>query len=212
MTTEWHSLDTNQVLKKLNTDFKGLKSDETIGRLEQYGYNELVAAKKISPLRIFLLQFKSILILILLGATALSVLTGHAFDALVILVIVIVSAIVGFSQEYRAEKALEALKSMLSSYALVIRDGIEMEISARELVPGDIILLKDGDVIPGDSRLIENINLQVNEASLTGESMPVRKQIEKIRKEALIIDRTNMIFSGTGVTYGKAKAVVVSTG
>ena len=212
MATEWHSLDTNQVLKKLNTDFKGLKSDETIGRLEQYGYNELVAAKKISPLRIFLLQFKSILILILLGATALSVLTGHAFDALVILVIVIVSAIVGFSQEYRAEKALEALKSMLSSYALVIRDGIEMEIPARELVPGDIILLKDGDIIPGDSRLIENINLQVNEASLTGESMPVRKQIGKIRKEALIIDRTNMIFSGTGVTYGKAKAVVVSTG
>jgi Ca2+-transporting ATPase len=168
MATEWHYLDTNQVLKKLNTDFKGLKSDEPISRLEQYGYNELVAAKKISPLRIFLLQFKSILILILLGATALSVLTGHAFDALVILVIVIVSAIVGFSQEYRAEKALEALKSMLSSYALVIRDGIEMEIPARELVPGDIILLKDGDIIPGDSRLIENINLQVNEASLTG--------------------------------------------
>ncbi len=127
MATEWHSLDTNQVLKKLNTDFKGLKSDETIGRLEQYGYNELVAAKKISPLRIFLLQFKSILILILLGATALSVLTGHVFDALVIFVIVIVSAIVGFSQEYRAEKALEALKNMLSSFALVIRDGVEME-------------------------------------------------------------------------------------
>jgi len=210
--TEWHSLDTNQVLKELNTDFKGLKSDETIGRLEQYGYNELVAAEKVSPLRIFLLQFKSILILILLGATALSVLTGHAFDALVIFVIVIVSAIVGFSQEYHAEKALEALKSMLSSYALVIRDGIEMEIPARELVPGDIILLKDGDIIPGDSRLIENINLQVNEASLTGESLPVRKQVEKIRKDALIIDRVNMLFSGTGVTYGKAKAVVVSTG
>jgi len=212
MTTEWHSLETDQVLKELMTDFQGLKSEEIETRFEQYGYNELTDAKKASPIKIFLSQFTSILMFILLGATALSLFTGHAIDALVILVIVIVSAIVGFSQEYRAERALEALKKMLSSYALVMRDGKEVEIPARELVPGDIIFLKDGDIIPGDARVIENINLQVNEASLTGESLPVRKQIAKIQKEALIIDRTNMIFSGTGVTYGKAKAVVVSTG
>jgi Ca2+-transporting ATPase len=212
MTTEWHSLDTNQVLKELNTDLNGLKSDNSLVRLEKYGFNELNAAKKVSPVKIFLMQFKSILILILLGATALSVITGHALDALVIFIIVLFSAIVGFAQEYRAESALEALKNMLSSSALVLRDGKEMEIPARELVPGDIILLKDGDIIPGDARIIQNINLQVNEASLTGESLPVRKQIAKLKKEALIIDRTNMIYSGTGVTYGKAKAVVVATG
>ncbi|MFW9971532.1 MAG: cation-translocating P-type ATPase [Candidatus Odinarchaeota archaeon] len=208
----WHSLDVKDVLLKLNTGFKGLSSKEAISRLERYGYNELTISKRILPLMIFLSQFKNILVLILIAATIISFITGHEFDAIVILIIIIVSATVGFMQEFRAERALEALKRMLSPSAVVLRDGKEIIISAREIVPGDVIILREGDKVPADARLIEIINLQTNEASLTGESLPVRKDILKITKSALILDRKNMVFSGTVVTYGKGKAVIIATG
>lgn len=208
----WHSLKVDEVLQRLNTSVEGLNREEAATRLEKCGFNELVAVGKVSPLRILLSQFKSVFILILLGATTISLATGHDVDASVIFAIVIVSALVGFTQEYRAERALEALKKMLSPTATVVRDGKETEIPVREIVPGDILVLKEGDKVSTDARLIQEINLQVNEASLTGESMPVIKEIVRVPKDAFLLDRKNMVFSGTEITYGKGKAVVVATG
>ncbi len=209
---EWHSLDVLQVLEKLDTSPQGLNGTEATHRLKHYGPNELSVAAKASPWRILFNQFKNILILILLGATLVSVATGHGVDALVILIIVLFSAVLGFFQEYRAERALEALKKMLNPTATVVRDGKEIVIPAREVVPGDIVALREGDRISADARLIEVINLQVNEAALTGESMPIFKGTGRISGAISLIDRKNIVFSGTGVTYGKGKAVVTATG
>jgi len=209
---EWHSLETPQVLEKLQTSTQGLDVAEATNRLKHYGFNELTITAKVSPLRILFNQFKNILILILLGATLVSLATGHGIDAMIISVIVMVSAVLGFFQEYRAERALEALKKMLSPTATVVRDGKEIVIPAREIVPGDIVVLREGDKISADARLIEVISLQVNEASLTGESMPVFKETGRISSAISLLDRKNIVFSGTGVTYGKGKAVVTATG
>jgi len=209
---EWYKLDIKDVLMKLNTGVKGLSSKESISRLSIHGYNELVISKKVSPLKLFINQFKNILMLILITATLISLITGHVVDATVILILVFVSSAIGFVQEYRAEKALEALEKMLSPIAVVMRDGKELEIPIREIVPGDIIVLKEGDKIPADGRLSEVNSLQTNEASLTGESLPIRKDTLKILKSAAIIERKNMVFSGTIVTYGKGKAIVIATG
>lgn len=210
--SEWHSLEVSQVLEKLQTSSQGLNVTEAANRLERFGFNELTGASTISPLRILFNQFKNVLILVLLGATLVSLVTGHGVDALVIFVIVMVSAVLGFFQEYRAERALEALKKMLSPTATIVRDGKEVVIPAREVVPGDIVALREGDKIPADARLIEVINLQVNEAALTGESMPVFKGTGRIPSAFSLLDRRNIVFSGTGVTYGKGKAVVTATG
>jgi Ca2+-transporting ATPase len=142
-----HSMSIDEVLLILNTSLKGLSEEEAKARLEKHGPNELTTGEKVSPLKIFLNQFKNILILILIGATLLSLATGHDIDALVILVIVFVSAILGFYQEYRAEKALEALKKMLSPTVTVVRDSKEVAIPLREVVPGDILVLKEGDKV-----------------------------------------------------------------
>lgn len=208
----WHSLDIAEVLHKLHTQAEGISSEEAKARLQRYGYNELVKAKKRPLLKILLRQFKSVLILILLIATSISLVAGKAFEAAVILVIAVASVALGFIQEYRAEKALEALKKMLSPTATVVRDGQEQVIAAREIVPGDILVLKGGDKVSADGRLMEVINLQVNEASLTGESMPVTKETQKISEYVSLPDRKNMVFSGTEITYGKGKAIVVATG
>ncbi len=209
---EWHSLEAPQVLEKLQTSTLGLNAAEAAKRLRHYGFNELTKAAQVSPWRILFNQFKNMLILILLGATLVSLATSHGIDAVVIFAIVMVSAVLGFFQEYRAEKALEALKKMLSPNATVVRDGKETVIPAREIVPGDIVALREGDKIPADARLIEVINLQVNEASLTGESTPVFKETGRISSTISLLDRKNTVFSGTGVTYGKGKAVVTRTG
>ncbi len=209
---KWHASEVAEALERLETNTSGLSQEEAESRLKQYGFNELAAVGKISPLTILFRQFKSILILILVGATIISLVTGHGVDAVVIFAIVLVSAVLGFTQEYRAERALEALKKMLSPNAVVIRDGKEVTIPAREIVPGDILVLKEGDKIPVDARLIETISLQANEASLTGESMPVYKETMKLSRDAPILDRKNMVFSGTEVTSGKGKALAVATG
>jgi len=209
---KWHAFEISEAVDRLKTSIEGLTQREAASRLKQYGFNELAAVGKISPLTILLRQFKSILILILVGATIISLLTEHALDATVIFAIVLVSAVLGFTQEYRAERALEALKKMLSPTAAVIRDGKEVTIPVREIVPGDILVLREGDRVPADARLIEVINLQTNEASLTGESMPESKETMRLSEDAPILDRKNMVFSGTEVASGKGKAVVVSAG
>jgi len=209
----WHSIEPEQVLKELNTDpHLGLAEGEVKRRLEKYGYNELKKEEGISPFTLFINQFKNILIIILLIATALSALVGETFDAGLILVIVVFCAVLGFIQEYRAERALEALKKMLSPTITVLRGGREEEIPSKELVPGDILLLEAGDKIPTDARLIENHSLRCDEAPLTGESAPVGKDIKVLPENVRVNDKKNMVFTGTTVTYGRGKAVVTSTG
>jgi len=214
-----------EVLATLKTSPEGLSQEEAEKRLEQYGPNELRAGKKRSVLLLFLRQFKSFLILILLIAVGLSLATGwvktggnlmaaheELVDAITITAIVIACAILGFVEEYRSERALELLREMAAPTARVIRDGEERVIPARELVPGDIVVLHMGDKVPADLRLIEEANLRMNEAVLTGESTPVDKETYPLPADTPLSDRINMAFSGTTVVYGRGKGVVVATG
>ncbi len=212
-TTPWHALDAAQTLDKLRTDpVRGLSDAEVRNRLATYGPNELKAEEKTSPWTVFFRQFKNVLIIILLVATVLSALVGEIFDAALILVIVVFCAALGFVQEYRAERALEALKQMLSPIIRVIRDGREQDIPTKDVVPGDIMLLEAGYKIPADARLIESASLKCDEAPLTGESVPVDKDIRPLPSELHVSDRSNMVFTGTTVSYGRGKAVVTDTG
>ena len=210
---KWSALDIEHVTSQLHTDLQaGLTEAEAQHRLQQYGPNELQASARISPWVILLEQCKNILILILLLAVGLSALLGHAVEAIAIAVIVLFAVLLGFIQEYRAERAIEALRQMAAPNATVIRDGREVTVPARHLVPGDVILLQTGDKIPADGRLTRSINLQVEESTLTGESVPVEKQTEPLTTGDLAIgDRKNMVYSGTAVTYGRGRAVVVAT-
>ena len=209
----WHSLDVPEALEALASDpHRGLADDEVARRLAAHGPNEIRKEERVSPWTIFLGQFKNILIIILLVATALSATVGEIFDAALIFVIVVFCALLGFFQEYRAGKALEALKKMLSPTVRLIRNGKEQDVPSKDLVPGDILLLEAGFKIPADGRLIENASLKCDEASLTGESMPVAKDSGRMAAGVRVEDRTNMIFMGTIVTYGRGKAVVTSTG
>jgi len=208
----WHAMDINDVFRKLRTSKNGLSEDDAKKRLVKYGPNIIKREKRRSPFLIFLDQFKSPLIILLLIATILSLAIGETIDAITIIAIVIASSILGFYQEYRAEQAVEALRKLVTPTARVIRDGKEKEIPAHDVVPGDVIVLSSGDRVPADARLIEVINLRVDEAPLTGESVPVEKRIEKLPRETALSDRKNMVYAGTVVTYGKGKAVVVATG
>jgi Ca2+-transporting ATPase len=209
----WHSMESAQVIKDLGTDiYRGLTEPEVRSRLEKYGYNELKREERASPFTLFINQFKNILIIILLAAVVLSALVGELVDAGIILVIVIFCAVLGFTQEYRAERALEALKKMLSPTVTVLRGEKEEEIPSKELVPGDILLLEAGDKIAADARLVEVHSLRCDEAPLTGESVPIGKDIEPLAEDVPVSERKNMVFTGTSVTYGRGKAVVVLTG
>ncbi|MCS7136672.1 MAG: cation-translocating P-type ATPase [Nitrososphaerota archaeon] len=209
----WHAISVDEVVARLRTDpEKGLTSDEVMNRLSIFGPNEIERVKKVSGLKIFLRQFKNVLILLLLAATSISALLGEFIDSILIFVIVMAAVILGFVQELRAEKALEALKKMLSPRINIIRDGKVVNIATREIVPGDVLLLEAGDKVPADARLIHVVNLQVNEAPLTGESVPVLKQVEPLPVDVGIADRRCMVFAGTTVTYGKGRCIVVATG
>jgi len=164
----WHALEIQEILEVLKTNEAGLSQGEALKRLAEYGPNELKKEKGISPIRLFLEQFTNILIIILLIATGLSIFLGEITDAIVIIAIVLACATLGFVEEYRSEKALEALKKMAAPTAAVLREGKEVKIRASEVVPGDIILLFTGDKVPADARLIEAINLKVDEARLQG--------------------------------------------
>jgi Ca2+-transporting ATPase len=205
-------LGIQEILEVLKTNEAGLSQEEALKRLAEYGPNELKKEKGISPIRLFLEQFTDILIIILLIATGLSIFLGEITDAIVIIAIVLACAILGFVEEYRSEKALEALKKMAAPTATVLREGKEVKIKASEVVPGDIILLFTGDKVPADARLIEAINLKVDEAPLTGESTPVNKDINACPEGTPVTDRRDMVFTGTVVVYGRGKAVVTLTG
>ena len=209
---EWHSMSIDEVSKELGVNNRGLTNQEAERRLREVGPNELQAEKQVSPIKIFIEQFKSILIIILFFATIFSAVIGEIIDAIIILAIVIASAGLGFFQEYRAEKALEALKRMLSPTINVIRDGKENRLDSSKLVPGDVIILEAGDKIPADARLFKIANLNVDESSLTGESFPVTKNLDSLSVDTYVADRKNMVYSGTTVTYGRARALVTSTG
>ncbi|MEM2901446.1 MAG: cation-translocating P-type ATPase [Candidatus Bathyarchaeia archaeon] len=209
---EWHSKQVEEIFNLLKSGPEGLSSLEASLRLKRFGPNELRQEEKASPFKILLRQFTSVLMIILIAATLVSALVGEIVDAVTILAILIASAFLGFFQEYRAEKALEALKKMLSPTITVLRDGKEVEVPSRELVPGDVMILEAGDKIPADGRLTAAVNLQVDESALTGESTPVEKKLETLSPSTYVADRANMVFSGTIVTYGKGKAVVTETG
>lgn len=208
----WYRLGAEDVLRTLKSGRGGLNRVEARKRLEQYGANELVAKKGISPWALFLQQFKSFLIIILIIAVALSAILGEVVDAVIIGIIILFASGLGFVQEYRAERAMEALRRMAAPTASVRREGKEVEIPARELVPGDIIILRTGDRIAADARLIEAVNLKTNEAALTGESAPVEKINTTIQDEVGIGDRHNLVYMGTAVINGRGSAVVTATG
>ncbi|HEX7184938.1 MAG TPA: cation-translocating P-type ATPase [Thermoanaerobaculia bacterium] len=211
--SDWHRLEASEAAERLGTDsVRGLDEREAKRRLEEHGPNEIQAAKKISPWAILLAQFKNVLILVLLAAVGLSAFLGHALEAGVIAAIVILAVLLGFIQEYRAERAIEALRRMAAPFAKVVRGGEEREVPAREVVPGDVLLVRAGDRIPADGRLLEAINLKVEESALTGESLPVDKSVAPLEGDPDLGDRTNMIWAGTAVTYGRGRAVVAGTG
>ncbi len=180
----WHALNSDRVLELLETDVDhGLAEDIVAERLKICGFNELRKEERVSPYALFLNQFRNILIIILLIATVLSALVGEHLDAALIFVIVIFCAVLGFIQEYRAERALEALKNMLSPAITVLRDGNETEVPSKDLVPGDILLLEAGDRIPADARLIETHSFKCDEAPLTGESLPIGKHTARLPEQ-----------------------------
>jgi Ca2+-transporting ATPase len=213
-TSAWHALEVADVAARLQTSATGgLERVEAERRLAEHGPNELQAAQRVPPWRLLLEQFKNVLILILLVAVALSAVLGHATEAVVVTVIVLFAVVLGFVQEYRAERAIEALRELAAPTATVVRDGDELEVPAREVVPGDLVLVQAGDKVPADARVTEAVNLQVEEAALTGESVPVEKAAAALGgDDVAVADRTNSLFAGTAVTYGRGRAVVVATG
>ncbi len=211
-TEKWQSLRSSDVLKAMGSNIsKGLSSSEVGKRLARFGPNELTKKKKRGPLMIFLRQFKSFLIIILIIAAVISLLIDNLIDTVVITTIVILNAIFGFVQEYKAEKTIEALKRLASPEVVVMRGGKKLKTPSKTLVPGDIVFLKEGDKVAADMRIIEAMNLKINEASLTGESMPVLKDTDTVRTES-IPEMKNMAFMGTIVTFGRGVGVVTETG
>ena len=209
----WHALSVAAVLDRLDTAESGLSSEDAARRLAETGPNELAASRRVSPWSLLLAQLKNVLILILLVAVGLSALLGHALEAVVIAVILLFAVVLGFVQEYRAERAIEGLRRMAAPVATALRDGEERDVAARELVPGDVVRLEAGARVPADARVMEAVNLEVDEAALTGESLPVRKASEPLAGVGLAVgDRDNMVYAGTAVTYGRGSAVVVETG
>ena len=210
----WYQLSPEEVLRQLGTDpEKGLTPEEAAERIKHYKENVLTEKEGISPLTLFLHQFKDFMVLVLVGATLVSGLLGEYLDAVTILAIIFLNGILGFIQEYRAERSLRALKELSAPTATVIRGGERAEVPAAELVPGDLVLLESGDRIPADVRFLEATALQVEESALTGESVPVSKHTGVIAEaEVPLGDRKNLGYMGTMVTRGTAKAVVVETG
>ena len=209
----WHCLDKETVMKLIDTSPEGLTNDEAALRLGKYGPNQLVEKKKKPGWLIFLLQFKDFMILVLMAAAIISGIIGDVTDTIVILVIVFLNAIVGFVQEFRAEKAIESLKKLATPQSVIMRKGITVSITSTSLVPGDIILLEAGDIVSADVRLTETHLLQIDEAMLTGESVVASKTSKMLHEKELPPgDRTNMAYKGTLVAKGRGAGIVVATG
>ena len=209
---EYYQMSTEQALENLKTSKEGLSKREAAKRLEKYGKNELRAKIKIPIWLILLSQFKELLILILIIGGIISFLIGNSRDGTIIFIIVFVNAVIGFVHEYKSGKIIDKLKSLITSPAKVIRDGELTEISQEKIIPGDIIKIDEGDKLPADVRLIEVSGLKTNDFALTGESIPQEKQIDPIKEEVSLGDRTNMAYAGTTIAIGNATAVVVATG
>jgi Ca2+-transporting ATPase len=209
----WHTLTIDESFGRLASTARGLAAGEAQQRLQTYGPNELQTSTGDPAWKTLLAQFQNVLILILLGATGISAFLGHTLEATVITVIVLFAVLLGFVQEYRASRALEALRRMAAPVARVFRDGQEIVVPARELVPGDVIVLRAGDRVPADARVSQAVNLAVDEAALTGESAPVEKTSAPLEDPHLPLgDRVNLVHAGTMVVHGRGQAGVVSTG
>ncbi|MFH0887213.1 MAG: cation-translocating P-type ATPase, partial [bacterium] len=203
----------DQVRRELDTDLmRGLTSNGAMERLSQYGPNEIMEKKRKRFLQMFAEEFKNFLIFILLIAAVISILIGEFIDGAFIMTIVLINALIGAVQEARAAKEIRALKKMVVSYAMVIRDGQVLKIPSSELVPGDLIMLETGASVPADIRLIESVNIKIDEASLTGESIPSAKSAQTLTEDLPLADRLNMAFTGTAVVYGRGKGIVTGTG
>ncbi len=212
--TPWHTMSVSEVAIELRTSIDiGLTASDVALRIKEYGANQLLAVKHPHFYRLLFKQFKNSFIFLLLLAAALSWFLHHFVEAVAIGIIIFFTVIFGFIQEWRAERALEALQRLATPLAVVLREGLEKEIPAHELAPGDVIILATGDRVPADARLAESINLKIEESPLTGESVPVEKKSSLICGEnAVVGDRQNMVFAGTAVTYGRGRAIVVATG
>jgi Ca2+-transporting ATPase len=210
----WHALAPEEVLNKLHVDLeRGLSTEEAKRRLERFGPNELVEKERTTFWEMLWGQINSFVIWLLIGAAIISALLGDYVEAGAILLIVIFNAIMGIVQESRAEESLAALKKLAAPEAQVLRDGHRISLPAPKLVPGDIVFIEAGNYVPADIRLLEAVNLSIDEASLTGESVPVKKSADIVLKEDIPIgDRRNTAFMGTLVTYGRGKGIVISTG
>ena len=209
---KWHTMSSLQILNELKTDNLGISESEASERLTKFGLNEIKEEKSHNSFKIIARQFYSPLIIILLVATTISFFLGETIDALIILAIIIFSSVVGFIQEYKSERAIEALKKMTAATVTVIRDGNEKTIRSSQLVPGDIISVTVGDRIPADSYIIEEFDLKTNESSLSGESTPVKKEVCEMPDSTSLADRKNILYTITTVIHGRAKAVVFATG
>jgi Ca2+-transporting ATPase len=220
---QWHTKSVEETLRDLNADGNGLTTSEVEARRKTYGYNELVEKKRITPLEILLNQFKDIFVMMLLVAIVLSLIIGwyksagggsweEYVDAITIGAIVVLNAVVGFVQEYRSEKAIDAMKRLAAPRAHVLRDGKLTTIPAREVVPGDTLILEAGDHVPADAILIDAVDVKTGEAALTGESSPVSKRLGPVEEKTPVADRKNMVFMGTHLIYGRGRAVVTETG
>jgi len=211
-TESWHAKNAESVLNAFGTSVQGLSEIEASARLDIYGPNRLPEPPRRHPLLRFMAHFNNILIYVLLGAALITSFLGHFADTFVILAVVIINALIGFLQEGKAEKALEAIRHMLALHSAVIRDGTRSTVSGESLVPGDIVILEAGDKVPADLRMLDTHALQIQEAILTGESMPVEKSTLSVGTDTALGDRTCMAYSGTTVSRGQGTGVVVATG
>lgn len=209
---EWYQISTEDVLKNMETTVNGLTEEEASERLFEYGDNILAEGKKKTVLQVFLGQFADLLVVILIIAAIISACSGNVESTMVILVVIVLNAVLGTVQYVKAEKSLDSLKNLSSPNAKVLRFGTKIEIPAKEVVPGDILMLEAGDLVAADGRIVKNYSLQVNESSLTGESTNVDKREGMIEEACALADRTNMVYAGSLVTYGRAKVVVTDTG
>ncbi|MBU0835983.1 MAG: HAD-IC family P-type ATPase [Gammaproteobacteria bacterium] len=208
----WHARQSDEALLELESLSAGLSHEQARQRLLQYGPNRLDEAKPASVWQRLLRHLNNLLLYVLIAAALVTGLMGHLVDTFVILAVVVVNVVIGFVQEGKAEKALQAIRHLLAPHAVVLRDGRQQDLDAAELVPGDVVLLASGDSLPADVRLLQARNLRIDEAALTGESVPVDKQVEAVAADASIGDRLCMGYAGTLVTQGQARAVVVATG
>ncbi|MEN7982565.1 MAG: HAD-IC family P-type ATPase [Nanoarchaeota archaeon] len=208
----YHSKSIKEIFSEFQTSEKGLTQEQAKTKLEKYGKNEIKKTHRLRPLKILIQQFNSFLIYILLIAAIISFIISNFLDGIVISIIIIINGIIGFTQQYKAEKAISNLKKLIVSHSKVIRNNKVIEIPSQELVSGDIIIIGAGDKVNADCRILEAENTQTNEAALTGESLPISKKEKQLPKETILAKRTNMLFAGTQIVRGNAKALIISTG